>query len=289
MILIADSGSTRSSWCVANGQEVAFFETEGYNPYFVDTSYIISSLSKALPITLDPAHITEIHFYGAGCAEDKYYVISNALKHIFINAQSYIEDDLLAAARALLGNKAGFAAILGTGTNTCIYDGVAITHNIDSLGFVLGDEGSGGFIGKKIVSDYIRESMPGDLRQVFFETYGLTANELIDHIYTQPMANRFCATFSKFVNQHIQTHYARKVVTDSFHDLFVNLVSKYPLYRDHSFNCVGSIGYYFSDILAEVAADHGMKLGNIVRSPIRDLVDFHLESPKQYSDHHTKS
>ncbi|RYU90925.1 N-acetylglucosamine kinase [Mucilaginibacter terrigena] len=281
MILIADGGSTKSSWCIADAHQSFFFETEGYNPYFVDSAYIARSLKKALPPRVSKK-ITEIYFYGAGCAADKIHIIQDALLSIFTNARCHIEDDMLAAARALLGNKPGFAAILGTGTNTCIYDGKNITHNIDSLGFILGDEGSGGAMGKRIISDYIRGAMPGDIRQIFERTYHITADELIDNIYSKPMANRFCAAYSRFLYDNIKHPYAHGLVSDSFNNLFSNLVSKYPDYKQYKFNCVGSIAYYYKWILASVAAGYGMQLGLIVRSPINDLVNFHLDLFYQY-------
>lgn len=276
MILIADSGSTKASWCLANTQGGFFFETEGYNPYFVDSGYITGSLRKMLPLGVNSNGVTAIYFYGAGCSPDKVHIIEKALQSIFVNAKCHIEDDMLAAARALLGNKSGFAAILGTGTNTCMYDGGRITQNIDSLGFILGDEGSGGSMGKRLISDYIREMMPADLRIAFFGTYNFSANELIDHVYTQPMPNRFCAAFSRFLYDHIQTEYARKVIRDSFGQLFTNLVSQYPDYQGYTFNCVGSIGYYFRDILADIAKIYGMQLGRIIKSPITELNNYHL-------------
>jgi glucosamine kinase len=282
MILIADGGSTKSSWCIADAQQSFFFQTEGYNPYFVDSAYILNSLRQALPPQIETGKVTGIYFYGAGCAADKIHIILDALHSIFGNAKCHIEDDMLAAARALLGSKPGFAAILGTGTNTCIYDGQQITHNIDSLGFILGDEGSGGAMGKKIIGDYIRGAMPGDIKQCFEETYNTTADELIDNIYSRPMANRFCAAFSTFLYDNIQHPYARGVVKDSFKSLFKNLVSNYPDYKEYQFNCVGSIGYHFKDILAEVADSYGMQLGLIVKSPIQDLVQFHLDLFYQY-------
>ena len=282
MILIADGGSTKSSWCIADAQQSFFFQTEGYNPYFVDSDYIVDSLKQALPAQIETNKVSEIYFYGAGCAADKIHIIQDALHSIFANAQCHIEDDMLAAARALLGTNSGFAAILGTGTNTCIYDGKHITHNIDSLGFILGDEGSGGAMGKRIIGDYIRGAMPADIRQKFEKTYCATADELIDNIYSKPMANRFCAAFSMFLYDNIQHPYAHEVVKDSFNNLFKNMVSNYPDYKQYRFNCVGSIGYHFKDILAEVAGCYGMQLGLIVKSPIKDLVQFHLDLFYQY-------
>lgn len=252
-----------------------FFETEGYNPFFVDEDYIIASLKRNLPSLIKPGSISEIHFYGAGCYTERAIVIKDAMRTAFPAATCFLEEDILAAARALLGIGPGFAAILGTGTNTCIYDGKHITHNIDSLGFILGDEGSGGALGKKLIGDYIRGSLPGELKQAFIDAYQLTPNDLIDQIYGKPMANRFCASFSKFLNQHIQSGYAQKLVQDSFDELFRNLVTQYPDYKKYTFNCVGSIGYYFRELLTGSADRFGMEIGRIVQSPISELAHYH--------------
>ena len=166
MKLIADSGSTKTSWCLLkqNGGKV-FFNTEGYNPYFLSSEYIVNSLKKQLPGESTFGFVEEIYFYGAGCFPDKKQVLVTAFTELFPSASCYIELDLLAAARALLGQRAGFAAILGTGANTCLYDGHAITDNIDSLGYILGDEGSGCAIGKKLLGDYARGLMPVDVKE----------------------------------------------------------------------------------------------------------------------------
>src|SRR3569623_784538 len=156
MILVADSGSTKTTWCLLNNAgENYFFNTEGYNPYFVTKEYIVHSLTANLPSTINTGLIREIWFYGAGCFEDKTSIVSNALTKIFVNADLHVGLDLLGSARSVLGNQPGFVAILGTGTNSCVYDGNKITGNIDSLGYLLGDEGSGFYIGRKILSDYI--------------------------------------------------------------------------------------------------------------------------------------
>src|SRR6476661_926596 len=201
MIIIADGGSTKTSWCLINqeGKKV-LFNTEGYNPYFSDTDYIFASLNKNMPSDLEADKITEVNYYGAGVHNDeKASIVAKAMQMFFKNASVNIGHDLLAAARALLGNDRGFAAILGTGTNTCIYDGEDIEMSIDSLAYILGDEGSGCYIGKKLLSDYIRGYMPKNVRDVFWETFKLTPDEILDNVYTKPLPNRFCASFSKFV------------------------------------------------------------------------------------------
>lgn len=200
---------------------------------------------------------------------------------MFPNSKVEVGHDLLAAARALLGTNPGFAAILGTGTNTCIYDGKDITHNIDSAAYILGDEGSGSFIGKKLLVDFIRGLMPKDVAEVFFNTYKLTPDEIMDNVYTKPLANRFCASFSKFVyDNNVNIEYTRKIVDDAFEAFFNNLVSKYPDYQSYTFNCIGSVGYNFRNVLEDKAAQYGMKVGKILRSPIDDLVQFHINRSK---------
>ncbi len=280
MIIIADGGSTKTNWCLLNeDKKRIYFNTEGYNPYFSSTDYIINSLRKNLPSDLNIAGITELYYYGAGCSTpEKVAIVVNAMKTVFTAAEVSVGHDLLAAARALLGIDAGFAAILGTGTNTCLYDGHDITLNIDSLGYFLGDEGSGSFIGKRLLRDYMRGFLPGNLQEVFYETYQLSDEDILDHLYNKPLPNRFCASFSKFIydnNNYVE--YTRDVVGEAFQAFFKNLVSRYPDYQKYSLNCVGSVGYNFRDILAEVADEYGMKVGKIIRSPIDDLVRYHLE------------
>lgn len=280
MIIIADGGSTKTNWCLITeeGKKV-YFNTEGYNPYFSDANYIIHSLKENLPTDLQIEKITEVNYYGAGCSvADKQAIVQNAMEAVFINAQINIGHDLLAAARAVLGVNEGFAAILGTGTNTCIYNGKEITHNIDSLAYILGDEGSGCYIGKKLLGDYVRGYMPEAVRQNFWDTFKLTPDDVIDNVYTKPLPNRFCASFSKFVyDNNVNIEYSRNLVKTSFEDFFRNLVSHYPDYQKYTFNCIGSVGYNFRNVLEEVVTENGMVMGNIIRSPIDNLVKYHLE------------
>jgi N-acetylglucosamine kinase-like BadF-type ATPase len=277
MILIADSGSTKTNWRLVDETGAgASFSTEGYNPYFVNTDYISQSLLANLPAAVNRDAVTEVHFYGAGCASGKDDIIETALQTVFPGAQMYIAMDLLAAARALLGAQAGFAAILGTGTNTCLYDGQRITQNIDSLGFTMGDEGSGAAIGKKLLADYMRGYMPEPVRQEFWKTYRLSANDLMHNIYALPLANRYCAGFCRFISDHMQAPYLRDLVMNCFREFFQNLVSRYPAYQHYSFNSVGSVGFYFSGMLEEVSREFGMPPGTIILSPMDGLVKYHV-------------
>lgn len=277
MILIADGGSTKSAWCrIDKAGHKVHFNTEGYNPYFVDTPFVINSLNTQLPDDLNRNEVEEVYYYGAGCSvQENNNKVIKAMEHVFPNAKVYVGHDLLAACRALLGNEPGFAAILGTGTNTCLYDGQNVSLNIDSLGYFLGDEGSGSFIGKRLCRDYMRGYMPKALMEAFYNTYKLTNEDIFDNLYNKPLPNRFLASFSKFAYDNNSFSYCREVVKYAFEAFFENLVCHYPDYQKYSLNCVGSVGYNFRDVLEEVAKEHGMAFGKIIRSPIDDLVHYH--------------
>ncbi len=280
MIIIADGGSTKTNWCLVTDEgKKVYFNTEGYNPYFASVEYIIQSLNENLPTDLEKDEITEVNYYGAGCSTaEKREQVAVAMRAVFTKSKVYIGHDLLAAARALLGNTEGFAAILGTGTNTCIYDGKDIVSNIDSGAYILGDEGSGCYIGKKLLVDYLRGYMPEAVRKNFWDTFQLTPDDINEQVYTQPRANRFCASFSKFVyDNNVHIEYSRNLVRTSFEDFFRNLVTHYPDYQKYTFNCIGSVGYNFRNVLEEIVTENGMVIGNIIRSPIDNLVKYHLD------------
>ena len=280
MILIADGGSTKTNWCLINeaGRRL-HFNTEGYNPYFAKQDYIENSLRTTLPDYLDASKLEEVYYYGAGCSTDaNKKIVAHAMQKVFVNAKINIDHDLLASCRALLGDEPGFAAILGTGTNTCFYDGKEITLNIDSLGYFLGDEGSGSYIGKRLLADYMKGFMPKGLSESFFTIYGLTNEDIFDNIYNKELPNRFCASFSKFLYDFktVYPEYMEDVVDTAFTAFFENLVIHYPNYKKYVLNVVGSVGYSFRDRLSVIADRYEMGVGKIIRSPIDDLVEYHL-------------
>lgn len=277
MIAIADSGSSKTSWTLVKDGRVTFqFESEGYNPCYNSREEITFSLRESLPGGYDWNDISLVAFYGAGCYEDKYRVIEYALRPLFPKARFDIAMDLMASARALLGHEPGFAAILGTGTNSCLYDGKKITHNIDSMGYLLGDEGSGAYIGKRLLKDFIRGHMPVDIRESFYHSYRLSPDELVDRVYSDPMPNRYCASFARFLSgEQAGSEYAEHVKQDCFRDFFKNIVVHYPDYSTYRFNCVGSIGWVFKEALVSVAKEFGMEEGKIIRAPMEGLIAYH--------------
>jgi N-acetylglucosamine kinase-like BadF-type ATPase len=281
MLLIADSGATKTSWCVVDQTgKTKEFDTEGYNPLYVGGEKLFEMLKPHLTEDFNTADVLKIVFYGSGVYEEKYQMIRDAIHPIFPNASIDAAKDLMGSARALLGRSAGFAAILGTGCNSCLYDGQIITQNIDSLGFILGDEGSGGYMGKHLIGDYIRGYMPQDIRQLFWDTYQLTGDELIDRIYTDPMPNSYCASYAKFLtDENLKHEYLEQhILRGSFRDFFNNIVKHYPDYQKYSFNSVGSIGWIFRDRLADIAAGFGMQIGNIIKNPMEGLIKYHCSN-----------
>ena len=285
MVLIADSGSTKTDWILTDeNKNQTRYNTVGYNPHFINAENIYDSLSLKLVSQLDAPAVKTIYFYGAGCSTpEKAAIVHSALFKCFPNSELFVKHDMLGAAKALLGNNPGFAAIIGTGSNTCIYDGVKIEKNIDSLGYLLGDEGSGCHIGKRIVQDFMRGNLPSELHDKFNMTYQYSHADIYDIIYNKPSPNRFLAGFCKFADENKEHEYIKKIIRESFNDFFKKLVSKYPEYEQYSFNCVGSVGYIFKDILKEVAKVYKMKIGKMISSPIEELVNYHLNQTSSIS------
>lgn len=277
MVLIVDSGSTKAIWAfVSTTGEVWKFHTEGINPCYMHSTRIESIIRDSLPYNEFGKDVMYIYFYSAGFYDEYNLVLDNVLSRFFPNAKICLAMDILGASRALLGREMGFAAILGTGTNTCIYDGERIVSNIDSLGFLLGDEGSGGYIGKRLLRDYIRGNMPLSVSELFYDCYHLSAEKLLLQLYDSKLPNKFCASFVPFLNKEmIEKEYADNLIRSSFRSFFSNIVCKYDRYQCYKLNLVGSIGWYFSNILEEVAWEFNMELGRVIQDPIEDLIVFH--------------
>ena len=278
MILIADSGATTTTWCALDrGNVVARFESEGYNPNYITLDYMVADIRKALPTDFEPRAVDHVYFYGAGVTELQYGFVREAIAQVMPNAETFVAMDLLASARALLGRKAGFAAILGTGTNSCLYDGERITLNIDSLGFILGDEGSGAYMGKRMLVDYVRGRVSDAARRVIEAAVPYNGDEIIDIIYTKPFPNRFCGQYGKLIHDNLSIPYFHDLAEDAFCQLFEQIISLYPDYRSYAFNCVGSVGWYFQDVLKPVVRRYGMEVGTLLRTPMEGLIHYHQE------------
>ncbi len=275
MILIADSGSTSTNWVlVEHGKSIQSLFTPGINPFYQTPEEIAGEIAT-LTLNVKPSSVKAIYFYGAGCVADKIEMVKQAIAQSFTQSQIYVESDLVAAARGLLQHEAGIACILGTGSNSCFYDGKNIVSNVSPLGFILGDEGSGAVLGKKFIADCLKNQLPEELKNKFLTTFGLTANDIINHVYRKPFPNRYLAQFTPFLAENMAEPAIYNLIFDSFTDFFVRNVMQYPNFEEYPVSFVGSIAYYFKDILEVVAFELGITLGEIKQSPLEGLVAFH--------------
>ncbi len=276
MILIADSGSTKTHWSlVQDGEVVSEIFTDGINPFYQNDFEITALLNTQLIPKLPSVEIEKIYFYGAGCSfPEKKMMVSLALINFFSSAIIEIQSDLLGAARSLFQHEKGIACILGTGSNSCYYDGNEVTQNVSPLGFILGDEGSGAVLGKLLVADCLKNQLPEWLSEKLLDEYELTPAIILENVYKKPFPNRFLAKFTPFLLEHIEEPAIFNLVYDSFDAFFVRNVMQYPL-EDIKVGFVGSIAHYFSDTLEIVASERGIEVAEVVQNPMHGLVKYH--------------
>ncbi len=276
-ILIADSGSTKTEWVYINGKEKSYFKSDGLNPYFRNHGQLSESIKDGVKKELLDSPVEEIYFYGSGTGnKSRKVILKNAIEENFPKAKVNIETDLLGAAIACFGNEPGVACILGTGSNTCVYDGNQIVKNIPSLGFVLGDEGSGGYFGKRILNGYYYKTMPEDLRNSLQNQYYMNLEPVLHKVYEEPQANRFVASFSKLLGEYKSHPYIREMVKKGFEAFADKQLSFFEESKEMEIGFVGSIASVYEDILREVLESKGMKLSVIIRKPLARLEEFHL-------------
>ena len=276
-ILIADGGSTKIDWTVVSGISQKTFRSAGINPVLWDIGKIEQMLQEGLPHEI-LSNVESVYFYGAGCLGRSAEKMQEALMRVVAHdAEIEVESDLLGAARALFGNERGIACILGTGSNSALYDGKEIISNIHPLGYILGDEGSGASIGKHFLNALYKGRLPESLRKDFETETGLTYDDVIDHVYRQPMANKFLASLVIFVSKR------RKECAELLNEEFENFIEKDILPYNHCelpVGIVGGVGYEFHDELKEIFLRHRLKLNKVVAKPMENLVDYHLRMVK---------
>lgn len=277
-ILLADSGSTKTDWVVIdNGKVVADYKTIGFNPYFQTTEQIYDELILNLKpfISEHLSSVEKLYYYGAGCSNEiNCKIVGDGIKAALDLQEVKIGHDLLAAARALCGSDSGIACILGTGSNSCLYNGVDVAENVPSYGYMFGDDGSGAHIGKTLVQAYFNDELPVKIKTAF-EAKGYHREEILDNVYKKGMPSRYLASINSFVSDNIKEPYMKKLVKQCFVDFFHKQIEKYTDSRKYTVHSVGSIGYYYKTILAEVANEEGYKLGKVIKSPIEGLIEFH--------------
>ncbi|PMD96060.1 N-acetylglucosamine kinase [Siphonobacter sp. BAB-5405] len=278
MQLIADSGSTKTDWrMLAADGSVSQARTVGFNPFYQTSEEIAKELSLSLkPKVTEP--VTEIFFYGAGVSgPEKAAIIQAGLSAVFPEA-THIEahSDMLGAARALCGREAGIACILGTGSNTCQVANGDIQYKVDTLGFWLGDEGSGGYLGKTLVQAYLHRELPEDLKLKFEKRYPtINRDTVLENAYQKPFPNRYFAGFSKFLFDNRTHPFAYQLAADAFRLFFDKYILKYPDYANYRVHLTGSVAFYYSDIIRRVAREKGVTIGVIMETPIAGLTLYH--------------
>lgn len=279
MILLADSGSTKTDWgLVENGKLVKRLRTSGMNPFQMSEEAITEEIKTHLVPELPGTVLDEVHFYGAGCTKEKQPIVERALRaNLTINGECEVASDMLGAARGICGHKPGIACILGTGSNSCSYDGKNLVKNVSPLGFILGDEGSGAVLGKLLVGDVLKNQMPETVTKRFFEKYKLTSAEIIDRVYRQPKPNTFLASFVPFLEENIDEPKIYNLVKESFRSFLRRNVMQYNGWQTLPIGFNGSIAKIYKKPLLEALEEEGMHLGRIIQAPMEAMVEYHVE------------
>ena len=286
MILIADSGSTKTDWALISpsvlssqlsvlSSQLSVLSSQGLNPVHQSRETILQILRSELLPQLDSSEIESVFFYGSGVRPEMEPVMVNLLREVFPQAETIeAHSDLLGSARALCGHNYGIASILGTGANSCLYDGTSIVMNTPAMGYILGDEGSGASLGKRLLHDLYKGVLSEKVKASFETETGLVMPEIINKVYRQPLPNRFLASLSTFIHTHLDVPEMRQLVIDTFVDFFRFNIAPYQR-PDLPVSFVGSIAYFFESELREAAESQGFTLGTILRSPIEGLIRFH--------------
>jgi N-acetylglucosamine kinase-like BadF-type ATPase len=276
MILIADSGSTKTEWRLVDKNKIEKYSGIGLNPYFVDEKIVYNEVAEIFKKT-DIRAISQVYFYGAGCRiAEKKNIIKNGLQQLFTNSQIEIESDMLLAAHALFGNKKGIPVILGTGMNCGIYNGIEITDTVGSFGYMLGDEGSGAYFGIKLLKAYLNKELPNEIILNFEKEFNVNKEIILDSIYKKPLPNKFAASFAPFYNKYKHLPQIEIMLTQGFNEFFEKQILKLPDYKKYHISFVGSVAFHFKEILTQSAKKYHLKIEKIVQSPVDDVIQFHL-------------
>jgi N-acetylglucosamine kinase-like BadF-type ATPase len=279
MFFVVESGSTKSDWVlIENKNSQSFYSTMGFNPYFHSSDRIESELRMNSEIMKVADSVKGVYFYGAGCSSvELNQIVEIGLRRIFPNADILVEHDLLACAYSTYDGKPVISCIIGTGSNSCYFDGKNVSEEIPALGYILGDEGSGSFFGKQLISNFLYKRLPREISDDFIQTYNLGKDELIDRVYMRENANVFIASFMPFLAKHKSHEYIKKMVRDGFKRFLEIHVCCYRNYREVEVNFVGSISEIFEEQLREAAIEFGIQIGIIIRRPVDSLVNYHLK------------
>ena len=278
MILIADCGSTKIDWCILKGDKlVKQFFTTGVNALLMPEDKIRATFETELKPQVEGSEIFEVYYYGAGClSEEICSNVSRSIASVIPSATTIsVNSDLLAAARALCGRNPGIACILGTGSNSCYYDDEKICDNVSPLGYILGDEGSGAVLGKLLVGDVLKKQLPAELCEKFLKQFNLDRMKIIENVYKKPAPNRFLASLSPFLIQNIEEPAIHRLVLNAFKSFFVRNIENYANFKEVPVSFVGSVGFYYREVLDEAAKALDITIGTVIKSPMEGLLKYH--------------
>jgi glucosamine kinase len=274
MILVADSGSTKTNWLMS---DAPVMETVGFNPFFHTSEDIFDELAKNKELGTIRSQVTKVYFYGAGCSSpERCAIVHKTLSQFFLNADIHVDHDLKAAAIATYDGRKSIACILGTGSNACLYDGRDIDHTVTrGMGYILGDEASGSYFGRRLLTAFLYKELPQGTSDLMLAQYGLTKENILWSVYNEPHANVYMARFAKVLTQSPDREYIESMVYGGFKDFFRHNVTCFAGYKNHPVHFVGSIAFHFKDLLNRVAIEYGCELGNVDRQPIFKLLEWH--------------
>ena len=274
--LIADSGATKAEWCLLNNGKKKTLFTQGISPYFLNTDQVAELVSKELATKLKKVTVEHIFYYGTGCSNvENARSIKKALLRVFPQADVHVHTDLMGAARAVCGHEKGVACILGTGSNSCFYNGKNIVKNSPGIGYVLGDEASGAYLGKKVVQYYLYNTFDEDLRSRFDARFVTTGSEILDNVYKKPLPNRYLASFALFLAENRGHYMIENIIEDGLNDFFFQHLCKYNEIWKYPVHFVGSVAWGFKDVLEQLCHSYEFELGTVLKNPMEGLVKYH--------------
>lgn len=277
MLLVADSGSTKTNWLLSDKKNKPVeIETIGFNPFFHSTEFVLNELKNSNQLQHFANAVTEVKYFGSGCSsDDRKKIIADALQQIFINADVFVDHDMLGACIAACYDKPGLVAILGTGSNIAFWDGQKIYPTNHGLGYILGDEGSGSYFGRKLITHFLYGIMPDDLKTKFFSEYRMTKEMAIENVYHKPGANVYLASFAKFLSVESQHPYLRNLIYKGFLEFAETSILAYQQHRQHPVHFIGSIAHHFRDVLNRVAAEKSFTVGKVIVRPVDELLHYY--------------
>ncbi|MES2559265.1 MAG: ATPase [Bacteroidota bacterium] len=280
MKLVVESGSTKADWALVNeaGNISATFDTMGFNPFFHTSEFIGKEIRKNTELTSMASSVNEIFFYGAGCSSDHFkQIVAHGLMLVFNQASIHVDHDLVAAAYSTYQGKPCISCIIGTGSNSCYFDGHTLSEEVPALAYILGDEGSGSYLGKRLLTDYLYKKLPQDITDDFEDSYILSKAIIFENVYQKPHANVYLASFTPFVSKHKAHPYFHQIVYEGMKLFLENHVCCFPNYKNTPVHFVGSVAYHFSEILQEAAKDLDVTVSSIIKHPVEHLVDYHVK------------